>query len=134
MLNKVMLMGRLVADPILRYTNINQVAVASFTIAVDRRLIKGRDKETDFFNVVAWKTTADFVVKHFTKGQPICVDGRLQQRSWIDEATKDTRFTVEVVAESIYFAGYKKEDVQNDDVGYGEDFDPCNDESIAVAA
>ena len=132
MLNKVMLMGRLTADPILRYTNTNQVAVASFAIAVDRRLIKGRDKETDFFNVVAWKSTAEFVTREFTKGQPICLEGRMQQRSWIDETTKATRYTVEVVAESIYFAGFKKDDVQNDDVGYGEDFDPCNDESVAA--
>jgi len=132
MLNNVVLMGRLTEDPILRYTNTKQVAVASFSIAVDRRIVKGREKETDFFNIVAWSSTAEFVTKYFTKGQPICLKGRLQQRSWIDEATKATRYTIEVVAESVHFAGFKKEDSQNDDAGYGEDFDPYGDESVAA--
>ena len=58
----------------------------------------------------------------------------MQQRPWIDEATKVTHYPVEVVAESVHFAGFKKDDVQNGDVGYGEDFDPCNDESVETAA
>ena len=131
MLNNVVLMGRLTADPVLRYTTTNQTPVASFSLAVDRRIVKGREKETDFFNIVAWATTAEFVNKHFTKGQPICVEGRLQQRSWVDEATKVTRYAVEVIAESVHFAGYKRDDAQNSDAGYAPDFDPYADQVAA---
>ena len=126
MLNKVVIMGRLTADPELRYTNTNQVPVASFAVAVDRRLTKDREKETDFFNVVAWQATAEFVTKHFAKGQPICVEGRLRQRMWKDENGKN-RYAVEVIAESVHFAGFKKSDGQNSDAGYGADFDPYED-------
>jgi len=124
MLNNVSLMGRLAADPVMRYTHTNNTPVASFTIAVDRRLIKGRDKETDFFNIVAWQGTADFVNKYFTKGQPVCIEGRLQQRSWEDKETKVTRYAIEVVAESVHFAGFKRSDEQNIGEAYGEEFDP----------
>jgi len=134
MLNKVVLMGRLTADPTLRYTHTNGVAVASFAIAVDRRLIKDREKETDFFNVVAWQGTADFVAKHFVKGQQICLEGRLQQRSWVDEATGQNRYAVEVIAESVHFAGYKRDDARNGgDAGYEDDFNPHANDLPAAA-
>jgi len=123
-MNKIILMGRLTKDPELRYTNTNQVPVAGFSMAVDRRRIKGKDKETDFFDVVTWQATAEFVTKHFTKGQQICVEGRLQQRSWTDKATGATRYAVEVIAENVYFAGYKKDDTQSSYVDQGADFDP----------
>ena len=132
MLNKVMFLGRLTADPILRHTYTNQIPVASFSIAVDRRLIKDKDKETDFFNIVAWQGTAEFVNKHFTKGQPICVEGRLQQRDWTDDQGIK-RYAYEVVAESVHFAGFKKEDSQNNAVGYDEDFDPYAEEAMVAA-
>lgn len=133
MLNKVVLMGRLVANPILRHTKTNQVPVASFAIAVNRRAAKDREKETDFFNVIAWNSTGEFATKHFTKGQPICVEGRLQQRSWPDETTGTTRYAVEVVADSVHFAGFKKDDVRNLNSGYTEDFDPYADAGTDVA-
>ncbi|MCL1842800.1 MAG: single-stranded DNA-binding protein [Defluviitaleaceae bacterium] len=131
MLNKVLLMGRLTADPILRHTRTNNVPVASFAVAVDRRLIKDREKETDFFNVVAWQSTAEFVNKNFTKGQMICIEGRLQQRSWTDEATGQKRYAVEVIAESVHFAGHKKES-QHSDAGYSEDFNPYDEAAQAA--
>jgi single-strand DNA-binding protein len=121
MLNRVVFIGRLTADPVFRRTNTKNIPVASFAIAVDRRLIKGREKETDFFNVTAWQATAEFVNNHFKKGHPICVEGRLQQRSWIDEATNTKRYAIDVVAESVHFAGFKR-DAQNSDAGYGEEF------------
>ena len=136
MLNKINLMGRLTADPILRHTNTTGTPVASFAIAVDRRRVQGREKETDFFNVVAWDTTGEFVTNNFTKGQPICVAGRLQQRIWTDNQG-NTRYAYEVVAESVYFAGFKREDAQNGvvhDIGegnYNAGFDPFENEAAA---
>jgi len=112
-------MGRLTKDPELRYTKTNQTPVAGFSLAVDRRYSKDKEIETDFFDIVAWKATAEFVTKHFAKGQPICVDGRLQQRKWTDEAGK-ARYACEIIAENVYFAGgYKNDGASNND-----DFDP----------
>ncbi|MCL2218232.1 MAG: single-stranded DNA-binding protein [Defluviitaleaceae bacterium] len=124
MLNNVNLMGRLTADPVVRYTHTNNVPVANFSLAVDRRLIKGREKEVDFINIVAWQGTADFVAKYFTKGQPICVEGRLQQRTWLDEVTKTNRSVIEVIAENVHFAGFKRDDAQNNNAEYDPTFDP----------
>ncbi|MCL2047386.1 MAG: single-stranded DNA-binding protein [Defluviitaleaceae bacterium] len=126
MLNNVTIMGRLTANPEMRYTNTSSIAVASFSIAVNRRYSKEREAVADFFNVVAWKGTAEFVTKNFTKGQPICIEGRLQQRTWVDEATGTNRYAVEIVAEDVHFAGFKKEDGQASTAnGVGdEDFDP----------
>jgi len=131
MLNKTILMGRLTADPVLRYTNTSQIPVASFSLAVDRRVAKDKERVTDFFNIVAWQTTGEFAAKNLTKGQQICVEGRLQQRSWVDKVTNVTRYAVEVIAESLYFAGFKRDDAQNADVGYDADFDPYDD-SVAA--
>ena len=123
MLNNVVLMGRLTADPTMRHTYTNNVPVASFSIAVDRRFIQGREKEVDFFNVVAWQTTAEFACNHFTKGQPIVVQGRLQQRTWTDEATGTKRYAVEVVAETLHFAGFKREN-EHSEPAFNEEFNP----------
>ena len=132
MLNKVALMGRLTADPTLRHTHTNQTPVASFSIATDRRYAKDRETVTDFFNIVAWNATAEFLVRNFIKGQPICVEGRLQQRTWVDE-NKVTRYAVEVIAESVHFAGFKKDDIRN--VGApGADFDPYEGDGLPAAA
>ena len=130
MLNKVTLMGRLTADPILRYTNTSQIPVASFAVAVDRRVFKDRPKETDFFNIVAWQATGEFVCRNFTKGQPICIEGRLQQRTYTDPKTNETRYAIEVVAESVYFAGFKRDDVRNV-AGNPADFDPFEGQAAA---
>lgn len=130
MLNNVTLMGRMAADPVLRHTHTSNIPVAGFPIAVNRRFSKdAKEQIADFFNIVAWQGTADFVTKNFKKGQPICVKGRLQQRSWVDEATGVTRYTVEVVAESVYFAGFMREDGPNTAAVQGEEnFDPYADD------
>ena len=107
MLNHITIMGRLTRDPELRRTG-SGVAVASFTLAVDRDF-SGRDggeKEVDFIDCVAWRHTGEFVSKYFTKGQMAVASGRLQIRSWTDKEGNKRR-TAEVVAESVYFAGSK---------------------------
>jgi len=123
-MNKTILLGRVVRDPELRYTKENGVAVANFSIAVNRRFVKGQEQETDFFKVVAWGGTGEFVAKHFTQGQPICIEGRLHQRKWTDKSTGEPRYTVEVIAESVNFAGFKRDDAQNSDAASDDDFDP----------
>jgi single-strand DNA-binding protein len=122
MLNKIIVMGRLTKDPELRYTN-NNTPVAGFSLAVDRNYVKDSgERETDFFDIIAWQNRAEFVSKYFTKGQLVCVEGRLQQRKWTDAEGK-TRYAYEVVAESVHFAGHKKNDDQNHG-DMGADFDP----------
>ena len=104
MLNKVILMGRLTADPELKYTPSN-VAVCSFTIAVDRSYAKpGEQRKADFIPIVTWRNTAKFVSKHFMKGQLINVCGSLQTRSW-DDSQGNKRFATEVIVEEVNFCG-----------------------------
>ena len=109
MLNHITIMGRLTRDPELRRTG-SGVAVASFTVAVDRDF-GGRDggeKETDFIDCVAWRQTGEFVSKYFTKGRMIVVSGRLQIRSWTDKDGNKRR-TAEVVAYNCYFGDSKRD-------------------------
>ena len=109
MLNHITIMGRLTRDPELRRTG-SGVAVASFTVAVDRDF-SGRDggeKETDFIDCVAWRQTGEFVSKYFTKGRMIVVSGRLQIRSWTDKDGNKRR-TAEVVADNCYFGDSKRD-------------------------
>ena len=109
MLNHITIMGRLTRDPELRRTG-SGIAVASFTVAVDRDF-GGRDggeKETDFIECVAWRHTGEFVSKYFTKGSMIVVSGRLQIRGWTDKDGNKRR-TAEVVADNVYFGDSKRE-------------------------
>ena len=109
MLNHITIMGRLTRDPELRRTG-SGVAVASFTVAVDRDF-GGRDggeRETDFIDCVAWRQTGEFVSKYFTKGRMIVVSGRLQIRSWTDKDGNKRR-TAEVVADNCYFGDSKRD-------------------------
>ena len=118
MLNHITIMGRLVRDPELRRTG-SGIAVASFTVAVDRDF-SGRDggeRETDFIDCVAWRQTGEFVSKYFTKGSMIVVSGRLQVRSWTDKDGNKRR-TAEVVADNVYF-GDSKRDSDNGGNAYG---------------
>ena len=103
MLNHITIMGRLTRDPELRRTG-SGVAVASFTIAVDRDFGKNEngEKETDFIDCVAWRQTGEFVSKYFTKGRMAVVSGRLQIRNWTDKEGNKRR-TAEVVADNVYF-------------------------------
>lgn len=104
MLNKIIVMGRLTADPTLRYTQ-NQTPVASFTLAVDRDL---GDKETDFIPCIAWRKTGEFVNNYFRKGGMAVVAGRLQIRDWEDKQG-NKRKTAEIVCDSVYFGEAKRE-------------------------
>ena len=107
MLNKIIIMGRLARDPELRRTG-SGTAVTSFSLACDRDFkSQSGDKETDFIEVVAWKNTAEFVSKYFSKGRMAVVEGRLQIRDWTDKAG-NKRTTAEVVAENVYFADSKR--------------------------
>ena len=108
MLNKIVLMGRLTADPELKRTN-SGTAVTSFSIAVDRDFkSRNGEKETDFVNCVAWRGTAEFISKHFHKGSMAVVAGSLQSHQY--EKNGDKRTAWEVLVESIYFAESRKTD------------------------
>ena len=108
MLNHIVLMGRLTRDPELRRTG-SGVAVASFTLAVDRDFAsQGGEKETDFVDIVAWRSTAEFVSKYFTKGRMAVVSGRLQIRNWQDKEGNKRR-SAEVVADNVYFGESKRD-------------------------
>ena len=107
MLNKIIIMGRLTRDPELRRTG-SGTAVTSFSLACDRDFkSQSGDKETDFIEVVAWKNTAEFVSKYFSKGRMAVVEGRLQIRDWTDKAGSK-RITAEGVAYNVYFADPKR--------------------------
>jgi single-strand DNA-binding protein len=105
-------MGRLVRNPELRRTN-SGTAVASFTIACDRDFKSdGGEREADFIECVAWRNTAEFVSKYFTKGRMAVVSGRLQTRNWTDKEGNKRKAT-EIVAESVYFGDSKREELQS---------------------
>lgn len=108
MLNHTVLMGRLVADPELRHTP-NDISVTSFTLAVDRSFSKsGAERQTDFIDIVAWRSTAEFVCKYFHKGQLVAVQGSIQTRNYTDsQGIKRKEF--EIVADNVHFAEPKKE-------------------------
>ena len=107
MLNHIVLMGRLTRDPELRRTG-SGIAVASFTLAVDRDYAaQGAEKETDFVDIVAWRNTAEFVSRYFTKGRMAVVTGRLQIRNWTDKDGNKRR-SAEVVADNVYFGDSKR--------------------------
>lgn len=109
MLNRIVIGGRLTADPELRRTQ-NGTAVASFTLAVDRDFKnQNGEKETDFINCVAWKGSAEFASNYFSKGRMAVVDGRLQMRDWTDKDGNKRR-SFDVVVQSMYFCDSKKEE------------------------
>ena len=106
MLNRAILMGRLTKDPTLRQTP-NNVSVVTFTLAVDRNYQADKNnKQADFINIVAWRHTAEFVSKYFTKGQLVAVEGSIQTRSYQDK-DGNNRTAFEVVADQVYFAEKK---------------------------
>lgn len=118
MINRVVLMGRLVSDPELKTTQ-SGINVTTFRIAVDRSYVKaGEERQADFFDIVAWRYTADFVCKHFRKGSLIAIDGSLQSRTY--QAKDGTnRYVVEVIADSASFTGERR-----DNSGYGQSQPP----------
>ena len=118
MLNRIIIMGRLVRDPELRTTQ-SGISVTSFTLAVDRDF-KSRDsgeKNTDFIDVVAWRQTAEFVCKYFSKGRMAIAEGRLQIREWKDRDGNNRR-SAEVVADNVYFGDSKRDSAPSGDA-YG---------------
>lgn len=108
MLNNVVIMGRLTRDPELRRTQ-GGTAVTSFTMAVDRDFkSQSGEKETDFIDVVAWRNTGEFAAKYLAKGRMAAVEGRIQVRDWQDK-DGNRRKSVEVVADNVYFADFKRD-------------------------
>ena len=112
MLNHITIMGRLTKDPELRRTG-SGIAVASFTLAVDRdRKNDDGEREVDFIDCVAWRQTGEFVSKYFTRGSMAVVSGRLQIRTWTDKDGNKRR-NAEVVSDSVYFGDSKKSEQGN---------------------
>lgn len=109
--NKVILIGNLTSDPELRQTQ-SGTSVCRFSIAVNRRLDSGGDRKTDFFDIVAWRQSAEFVVRYFSKGKPIVVCGRLQNNHWTDQQG-NKRYSTEIIAEDITFAESAASSQQN---------------------
>ena len=109
MLNRIILMGRLTRDPELRHTQAG-TPVASFSLAVDRDFKDKAtgEKGTDFIDIVAWRQTAEFGSRFFTKGRMAVVEGRLQLRDWTDRDGNKRR-TAEVLAEHVYFGDSKRD-------------------------
>lgn len=108
MLNKIIVMGRLTRDPELRRTQ-SGLSVTSFSVACDRDFkSQSGEKEPDFIDIVAWRTTAEFVCKYFSKGRMAVVEGRLQIRDWQDN-NGNKRRSAEIVAESVYFGDSKRD-------------------------
>ena len=106
--NRVILVGNLVADPELKTTP-NGISVTRFRIAVNRRFTRtGEQPQTDFFDITAWRQTAEFVARFFTKGRPILISGTLQNRNWTDN-NNVKHYTVEIVADEVTFVDRKTE-------------------------
>lgn len=116
MFNIVVLMGRLTADPELKYTQSN-TPVCTFTLAVDRSYVRqGEQRQTDFIDVVAWRGTAEFVSKYFSKGQLVAVNGSIQTRTYEDrQGIKRKAF--EIVADNVHFAEPKRDAAQTQQNG-----------------
>lgn len=123
MLNKAILMGRLTADPELRKTQ-NGTSVTAFTLAVNRSYTRsGEQPQTDFIDIVAWRNTAEFVSRYFTKGQLVAVEGQIQTRTWEDK-NGQKRKSVEVVANEVFFAEPKRDGQSRREAPAG--FEPMN--------
>lgn len=116
MLNKIIIQGRFTKDPELRRTQ-SGLSVTSFSLAVERDFKDGSgNKITDFLEVVAWRQTAEFVCKYFAKGQMAIVEGSLQTRDWQDN-NGNKRRAFEILANTVYFGGSKKEEGENNRYG-----------------
>ena len=114
MFNLVVLSGRLTADVELKYTA-NNVPVCSFSIAVERRYKQGEERQADFINIVAWRQTAEFVSKHFSKGSMIGIEGSIQTRKYQDK-DGNNRTAFEVVANNVQFVESKRSEGSCEDL------------------
>jgi len=122
MFNLVVLTGRLTADPELKTTP-NGVSVTSFSIAVERRYKQGEERQADFINIVAWRSSAEFICKYFKKGSMIGIEGSIQTRKYQDK-DGNNRTAFEVVANNVQFVEFKKADNNSDN---NAPVDPEND-------
>ena len=122
MLNHIILQGRLVRDIEVRNTN-TQIPVATFTLAVERDYVTGTERTVDFFDIVAWRKTAEFAQKYFGKGSLMIVDGTLQTRKWQDK-NGNSRVNWEVIANHIYFGDSKRQETKEPE----PDFEEVNDD------
>lgn len=108
-MNKFIGIGRLTADPDVRYTQTTNTCTTKFSLAINRRFVKeGEERQSDFINIVAFGKTAEFISKYFKKGQQVAVVGRIQTRTW-DDDQGHKYYVTEIVAEEVYFADSKKE-------------------------
>ena len=106
-MNKVILIGRLTKDVELRYTQTNNTAVASFSLAVNRKFVKsGEERQADFFNIIAWNKLAENISKYLFNGNQVAISGRLETRSW-DDQNGQKHYVTEVIAEEVDFIGSK---------------------------
>ena len=126
MLNSVHYIGRLVENPELRETKAER-PVTSFRIAVQRDFVRQGDVDTDFFDVIAWDKTAEFVCNHFSKGKLICLRGRNQNRHWEDKHGQK-RVTTELVADRAYFVGDKTSGDKAVESKGGDHLDPFDED------
>ncbi|MDD6565035.1 MAG: single-stranded DNA-binding protein [Clostridiales bacterium] len=111
-MNRVILMGRLTADPELRQTP-QGTSVTSFTIAVDRRIKTENGQQADFITCVAWRKTAEFICRYFQKGRMIAIEGQLQSRSW-DTQDGKRQYATEVIVDNVSFTGEKPQTENTD--------------------
>ena len=134
MLNTVHYIGRLVETPELRSTKVDSIPVTSFRIAVARDFVRQGEVDTDFFDAVAWRKTAEFICQHFEKGKLICLIGRNQVRKWEDKH-EQKRESIELLVEKAYFVGDKnggnKENSMDPFAGNASD-DPFDDTASAA--
>lgn len=128
MLNRITITGRLCADPELRKTTTG-TPVCSARIACDRDYGKGEEKETDFFDVIGWRNTAEFICGYFKKGRLLTIDGRLQTRGWTDKGGSK-RVAYEIVADHAYFGDSKSQEAAG---AAGNQYGGCSDGMFPAA-
>ena len=117
-LNKVILGGRVASEPEQKQTP-SGASVVTYSMAVDRRFApEGKERETDFFRVTAWQSTADFIARYFHKGDAICISGRIQNRSWTDQSGQK-HYITEIIAEEANFVESKKDRPEGQAPGSG---------------
>ena len=100
-LNKVIMGGRITTDPELKTTQ-SGISVTQFNLAVNRKVKQGEEQKTDFFNVTAWRQTAEFITRYFNKGSSICIVGSLQNNSWTDQ-NGQKRYKMDILADEVMF-------------------------------
>ena len=115
-MNKVILIGRLTKDVTLRYTKTNNTAVASFSLAVNRKFVKeGEERQADFFNIIVWNNLAENISKYTSKGDQIAICGRLETRNWDDEQGQK-HYITEVIAEEVDFISTRNNKKTNENI------------------